>query len=183
MENDNQEKVVEVNYQPYIKKNYFFSLAELKFYELLKEVLGDQYLLFSKVRISDLIQSKYGKDKYLYFNKIKSKHVDFVICNKDPIQPRLIVELDDSSHNAHSRQERDNFVDEAFANAGIPIVHIKVQQEYDRNKLIEQIHEAYDIKYVIKEKKEEEKNNSSNGCLSYLGLVLVLMLFNSFRSS
>ena len=174
MENNNQENLVEINYQPYIKKNYFFSIAELKFYNVLKEVIDNNYFIFPKVRISDLIQSKYGKDKYSYFNKIKSKHVDFVICEKDPIKTKAVIELDDSSHNAPSRKERDKFVDEAFANAGIPIVHIKVKSEYDKEKLIEQIKKAYNTKYTIRPR--ETKDNINPQLKIYFTYLLYLIV-------
>jgi len=145
-----EEKFPIVKYQPYVKKTYFFSLAELKFYDLLKEITKDKYLLFSKVRICDLIQLEYKNADYSDFNRIKSKHVDFLICNQNPITPKVVIELDDSSHNSPKRQERDKFVDEAFINAGIPIVHIKVRREYDENKIIDKIKEACEAKYIIR---------------------------------
>jgi len=140
---------MEINYQPYRKKEYFFSVAELKFYNLLRDITPEKYLLFAKVRICDLIQPQPGKEKYSYFNKIKSKHVDFVVCNQNPITVKTVIELDDSSHQRSSRQERDNFVDEAFLNAGVPIVHIPVQAYYDKNEIINQIKQACEEKYII----------------------------------
>lgn len=152
MEND---ILKEVSYWPYERKEYFFSVAELKFYEVLKAVIGDKYLIFPKVRICDLIKTK-EKEEYLYFNKIKSKHVDFVICEKQPIRTKIIIELDDSSHYRAERQERDNFIDEAFANAGIPIVHIPVKREYRKEELSKQLNDAYQTKYLIKKPETEE---------------------------
>ena len=174
MENDNQDNIIEIGYQPYIKKKYFFSLSELKFYEVLKEIVGDQYLLFSKVRVSDLIEPKYGKERHSYFNKIKSKHVDFLICDKDPISPRVAIELDGSSHNRPSRQERDDFIDEAFANANIPVVHIRVKSEYDPNEIIEKIENACQNKYVVK--KDEEEKSIAN-FISLLVAIFIFLLF------
>lgn len=171
----NNKELVEVAYQPYIKKNYFFSLAEVKFYDLLKEILGDKYLLFSKVRISDLIMPKYDKDKYLYFNKIKAKHIDFLICDKNPVKPKAIIELDDNSHNNPARQERDQFIDEAFANAGIPIAHIKVRSEYNKEEIIEQIQKAYRTKFVIKQKEDHNPPLEWwRGCLEIIPIVLII---------
>ena len=39
-----------------------------------------------------------------------AKHLDFVICNKD-LAPVVAIELDDASHDAEDREERDDFVD------------------------------------------------------------------------
>lgn len=170
----NNEKLIEINYQPYTKKRYFFSVAELKFYELLKEIIGDNYFIYPKVRICDIIEQT-NKGNYTDFNKIKSKHVDFLLCTKNPITSKIIVELDDSSHNAPSRQSRDAFVNEIFANSGIPIVHIKTQYEYRKDDIIKKLQEAYKTKYIVK--KEDKKITSKNpGC--GLALVLIPLLFS-----
>lgn len=46
------------------------------------------------------------------------------------MKPRLLIELDDSSYQLASRQERDAFVDEALAAAGLPILHIAAARSY-----------------------------------------------------
>jgi hypothetical protein len=168
MENNN-EKLVEVNYQPYTKRRYLFSVSELKFFELLKEIIGDNYYIFPKVRICDIIEPK-NKGDYSNFNRIKSKHVDFLLCAKNPISSKIIIELDDKSHDAPSRQNRDKFVDEIFANAEIPIVHIKVQYAYNKEDITQKLQEAYRTRYVIKEK--EKTPNKAPGC----GLALIFIL-------
>ena len=173
--------MIKIDYQPYIKRNYFFSLAEVKFYGLLKEILGDKHLLFPKVRISDLILAKYAKEKYSYFNKIKSKHVDFLICDKNPVKPKVIVGLDDNSHYRAARQKCDRFVNEALATAGMPIVHIKVKHEYNKEKIIKQIRRAYRTKYVIKQKEDNNpplkwRQGCGNFCFLFIILILGLIL-------
>lgn len=175
MNKDNNE-LIEVNYQPYTKRKYFFSLAEVKFYDLLKDILQDKYLLFAKVRICDLVKPEYKDGGYTDLNRIKSKHVDFVICDKDPVIPKMIIELDDSSHNRLSRQERDEFVDEVFANAGLPIVHIKTRYEYNKEEIIKIIQEAYQIKYKINHN-EDSKQKWWQNCLSPVLIIFLLTIY------
>lgn len=118
---------------PYRKKNYFFNRSERKFYYTLGDILGDKYFLFSKVRILDLLYlPKYLRNSYHYLNKIQSKHIDFIICDKQNIKPLLAIELDGSSHLRKNRIERDKFVNEIFKDAGLPILHIKVCDSYDK---------------------------------------------------
>lgn len=172
MENNSKqdgENLIEIDYRPYVKRKYFFSVAELKFFELLKEIIGENYYIFPKVRICDIIQAK-DKSSYSDFNKIKSKHVDYLICTKEPITAKIVVELDDKSHNSNARQIRDSFVDDIFANSGIPIVHIKVQYSYKKEDLIKKIQKAYRTKYVIKKKVENQ--NKSTGC----GLLVIIVI-------
>lgn len=145
---------IEVSYQPYTKRNDFLSPSELKFYKFLKEILGNQYEVSTKVRIPDIIQAKFGDSEYSAFNRIKAKHVDFLICHKGTMESKMAVELDGSSHNILSRQKRDKFVDEAFANAGIPIAHIRVREEYNREEIIKQLRKVDRTKYVVKQKED-----------------------------
>lgn len=51
------------------------------------------------------------------------------------MKPRLAIELDDSSHQKVSRQERDAFVDEALAAAGLPCLHIPAARSYAPQEL------------------------------------------------
>ena len=59
-----------------------------------------------------------------YFNKIKAKHTDFVFCDPDTLEILAGLELDDPSHERPERMERDEFVDNAYAAAGIPLIHV-----------------------------------------------------------
>ena len=168
------EEVIEINSQPYKKRSYFFSVAELKFFEVLKEIIGDNYYIFPKVRICDIVSSK-DKGNYAQFNRIKSKHVDFLICTKNPITSKIVIELDDSSHNNQSRIKRDKFVDEVFTSSQIPIVHVKVKSFYNKDVLIKEIQKAYKTKYRLVKKDENLK--SGEGCSLFLVMLLLISTF------
>jgi len=126
---------------PYLKKDSLLTEAEKKFYFVLSEIIGDNYLIFSKVRMADLLYlpKMNNSDYYHYQNKIQSKHVDFLLCDKENIKPLLVLELDDSSHLKIDRILRDTLVDKIFENAQIPILHIKNSTAYDKASLLNQI--------------------------------------------
>lgn len=46
------------------------------------------------------------------------------------MQPLVAIELDDKSHARPDRQERDAFVNEVFAAAGLGLLHIPVKHTY-----------------------------------------------------
>jgi len=118
---------------PYLKVESFFTDNEKTFFNILYNI-SNKYntLLFSKVRLADLIYIKnITKNNIKYWNKIKSKHIDFVICNPNNFNILFVIELDDSTHNAKSRKERDEFVDEALNFVSIPIFHIQVSNNYN----------------------------------------------------
>ena len=59
------------------------------------------------------------------------KHVDSLLCDTRTTRPRLIIELDDSSHNRPKRHARDAFLDRVCGDAGLPILHQPVQIAYN----------------------------------------------------
>jgi hypothetical protein len=126
---------------PYLKKEYLLTKAEKDFYFVLSEILGNDYLIFSKVRMADLLYlpSMSNSHYYHYQNKIQSKHVDFLICDKANIKPLLVIELDDSSHKKVDRILRDTLVDKIFENAKLPILHVKFSYGYNKENLLGQI--------------------------------------------
>lgn len=63
-------------------------------------------------------------------NRINRRHVDFLLVRAKDLSPVAGIELDDSSHEEEDRQQRDAFVDSAFASAGLPLLHVPVQRSY-----------------------------------------------------
>lgn len=85
--------------------------------------------LFSKVRLLDLLEPVRGNSKYkTYFYKVQAKHIDFVILD-EKLVARCVVELDDSSHDAADRKERDDFVDDALRSVGYKVIRARAITE------------------------------------------------------
>ena len=124
---------------PYGKRDKFLSDGELRFYHVLKPLIPDGYTLITKVRLSDLFFVRQPHKNQGARNKIDRKHVDFVICESNSMQPALAIELDDSSHQRKDRAERDAFVDQVFKAAELPLLHVKVVQNYDSAEIQSQI--------------------------------------------
>ncbi len=123
---------------PYNKNPNFLTPAESSFFRVLEKAVGDKLRVFVKVRMADVIKVRYGlsrMDKGIAFNKIKSKHLDFVVCGAEDLDVRFAVELDDSSHRKSNRQDRDKFVDKALDAAGVPIFHFDVKRAYSMQEL------------------------------------------------
>ncbi len=169
--NSTNETTIQIETLPYRKKDYLFSKAEKSFYEVLSLISQELNIkIFAKVRLGDLLYIPKGtKDRIKYWNKIQSKHVDFVLCENENIKPILVIELDDSSHNKASRKERDNFVDKALEDGGLKILHISAQYSYNVNELTEKIKNLIIPKEVIRvEEAKEEISEESNASESKL---------------
>ncbi len=126
---------------PYKKKDYLLSVTECKFYYALKQVAEqNNWHVFAKVRLEDLLWLPSNTvNRFSLRNRGKSRHIDFVICDYRDVRPLLAIELDDASHNRPDRQERDEFIDQVFNDAGLPILHYSVKSFYNQSEISAEI--------------------------------------------
>jgi len=124
---------------PYGLRDEFLTPAELSFYRVLRNLVRKRAVVLAKVRLADLFYVARPNENRGAFNRIAQKHVDFLLCEPKTMQPLCAIELDDSSHNRRRRRERDAFVDEAFAVANLPLVHIQARHEYKTADLVAQL--------------------------------------------
>lgn len=118
---------------PYVAANALLTPAERAFFVVLQRALADDYQLFAKVRLGDILQVARGiegKRRSAAFGRISSKHADFVACDPRTFEVVGVIELDDRSHERADRRERDRFFDAAFAKAGIPVLRIPARRAY-----------------------------------------------------
>jgi len=108
--------------------------AEKAFLDAIDSAVGDQYRIFTKVRLADLVKPKIhkssGSEWRASFNQIQSKHVDFVLCNPQSMVVKFVVELDDKSHLRKDRSDRDEFVDGVLKSAGINVIRFVAKAGY-----------------------------------------------------
>lgn len=121
---------------PYRQRDDFLSAAELSFYRVLANAVGNRAVICCKVNLADVFFVVRPNENQGYRNKIDRKHVDFLLCDPATMKPRCGVELDDSSHARRDRQDRDEFVDQVFAVAGLPLVRVPAQAAYNPTGLL-----------------------------------------------
>jgi hypothetical protein len=117
-------------YYPYLKQETFFSPTELEFFNELQKIATDKKLVvFSKVRLADLvwIPKTYSNFKF-FFNTIKAKHIDFVLCDSKTFEIKCLIELDDESHELPARVSRDKFVNKVIAKTGHNFIRCSSKQ-------------------------------------------------------
>ena len=125
---------------PYEKKQYLLTRAERSFYEVLRQAVGEEYLIFTQIRLADLIYVRKGtKQRQSFQNKINAKHVDFLLCDPKSLQPMLAIELDDASHQRADRQKNDRVKEDALTAAGLPLLRVRAKRSYDLRDLQREI--------------------------------------------
>ena len=116
---------------PYRSRGRLVTKAELRFYKALLKASQDDFEVFAMVRMADLLRvEEKAANRRKWINRVLAKHIDFVLCDPGSLEPRICIELDDSSHNRPDRHQRDEFVDRAFESAGLPLLRIGIQKNY-----------------------------------------------------
>lgn len=110
---------------PYQKRE-LLTRTEYNFYKILKEECDKQnYLICPKVRMEDFLEVKPRYEKMKYRGYIKSRHIDFIICNQE-MKMICGIELDDASHHKQKAKEIDKFKNDVFKGIEIPLFRIIV---------------------------------------------------------
>lgn len=120
------------------KKAIFLTEREKQFYPFLKEV-ADKYgwSISMKPRLGDLVtgaDNQFTRQGKVERSKVQQKHVDFALFDPETQEVKLIIELDDTTHDRQDRVNRDVFVDNVLKGTGYKILHV-----YDANDLEERI--------------------------------------------
>lgn len=119
---------------PYALNKQLFSPAERSFFGILNQAVKGEAVVLGKVRVADIINPAKGLSRSNWqkaFNRISSKHFDYVICSPDRLSVVSVVELDDKSHSKGKRAERDRFIEGACSAAGITLHRFKAAASYN----------------------------------------------------
>jgi len=124
----------------YKRKDFFLTRAEHECYDALVAGVGGSCYVFAQVHLSSILDHRVaGQNTGAAFAHINQKSVDFLLCDKDYISPRLAIELDDRSHERPDRQARDHEVERIFRDAGLPLLRLENTGHFDPNELAQKV--------------------------------------------
>jgi len=126
----------------YESREFLLTQTENTFFKGLQSALKNEYSLFSKVRVEDVIKAKQQRDRSKYNSlrgRIKSRHFDFVACDPETSKIEFIVELDDASHGRASAKKTDAFKDAIADSSGIPLLRFVPGDEITEEEITNRI--------------------------------------------
>lgn len=124
----------------YKQKNFFMSRAEHDCYDALVVAVGEKYLIFPQVHLPSIVDNKVvGQNWRGAFRHISQKSVDFVLCDKSYLSPKLAIELDDRTHERQDRKDRDVEVERVLKDAGLPLLRLENHGRFNTNELLEKV--------------------------------------------
>lgn len=114
----------EISFSDYsfYRRKYLFTKNEFYFYKQLQKISKEKNLIpLAKVRLADFVEVNNKSDYMKYFAKIRSKHIDFLLLDKETLKIVVAIELDDNSHS----NEKDEFKNKLFEQINIPLIRCK----------------------------------------------------------
>lgn len=125
---------------PYKKREEsFFSATEEQFLSLLERGLGDQYRVFTKVRLGDVVNVR---DKGMSRaavreaqGKVANRMLDYVLCDRhNGMRVVAVIELE-PTQPSEFQAKRNWFLKNSLTAAGIPFMRFKAKSGYRADEL------------------------------------------------
>lgn len=119
----------------YALKDSIMSAPERELYVRLQAAAGREFEVFPQIALAAIIDKvNFGS----YRNEL-FRIVDFVLCDRRTLKPKLIVELNDASHKRADRIARDEKVACIAARAGINVLTVTLDEIPDERALRKRI--------------------------------------------
>ena len=127
---------------PYQRNSVLLSAAESSFLGVLEQALGEGYRVCPKVRVADTISVRSPLPRGEWqraFNRISSKHFDFILCLSTDLEIACAVELDDSTHQRNDRRERDMLLGDVCSVSSLPLLRFPTKGAYTVSDIRERL--------------------------------------------
>lgn len=120
---------------PYYSRRVLMTPTELRFYTVLRQAVGREFGVMSKVRLADVVTCPRRLWDTPVGRRISQKHLDFLLIDPETTSLVAAIELNDRSHERADRQARDRFVNEILQGAGVPLLTFLTARSYDARDL------------------------------------------------
>lgn len=120
---------------PYRLREPFLVTTDLALFRALNQIVGGRYLICPKVALNDIFYIVRPNENVHFFNKFFRKHVDFLLCDPQTVEPAFGVEIVRPISKNEAR-ESDKFMEELFIGAGLPLVHVPSSETYDASDIV-----------------------------------------------
>lgn len=120
--------------------------GEARFYAALREAVGPEgsrFAIMAKVRLEDVLiiptmerGDEDARSKRMSARGfVKSRHLDFLLCDPATLRPLLAIELDDASHQTPEARHGDDVKNKALHSAGLPLLRVRASGKYSAEEV------------------------------------------------
>lgn len=112
---------------PLRRTRTLFSPTERGALGLLEQAVGAKYRIFGKVRIADVVRPVASAEpalRHRAWQRLRSRHFDFVLCRPDDLAVVCAVEVDAGRRTTTADRRHAEFVGAVCRAAGLPLMHM-----------------------------------------------------------
>jgi hypothetical protein len=129
----------------YQKRDFLFSPEERLFHAALKQAVGENYEIFGKIRIRDVVSLRpplSRKDSREEFEILGEGHFTFVLCNKSDLSVACAVQLRGHAFAGKKASGHPDPLKSICHAVGLPLVLFEAGPWYDANEVKDAIAQA-----------------------------------------
>lgn len=116
---------------------------ELKLFDQLKWIAGDDMMVLASVRLLSLVSLPAGLARRdFYENMARTRKVDFVMCDAKRLTPRAAILLGNPTGDLAGEDDVDDVVEDVLNTIGIPIVYLAPRKTYKPAELKQHLRSA-----------------------------------------
>ncbi|MDR0957578.1 MAG: DUF2726 domain-containing protein [Candidatus Nomurabacteria bacterium] len=130
LDRKNKKTPIDTDYQ----KKDFLSPPEKHFLQIIKPLEELDFIIIPQVNLATIIQ----KNSSSHYQTELFRNIDFAIFDKD-YNIKLLIELNDSTHNQPYRKSRDIKVKNITENASIPLITFYTNMPNKPNYVLDRI--------------------------------------------
>lgn len=116
-------------------KSAYLNTNEYKFFKSLEGACGEQFLVYPKVKLGDIVYHEENKKLSKTFNY----SLDFVIFEPGSRKPLLAVDLHGNRAGEEELAKIDDKIELVLTTIGVPILEVKLESVYDERELYNSI--------------------------------------------
>ena len=116
-------------------RSQLLSPAQKNFFEYLVDSLSDDFFIFAKVAISDVVETSAIHSKgtsQLIYNRLNNRCFDFILCKKHDLSIFGIVELEnfDANKSDNDKAIREKLITDVCKSAHLRLFYFDLRQDY-----------------------------------------------------
>lgn len=117
------------------RRSRILTAAERSFFECLANALSDDFYIFTKVRVLDVVEPSPASsriERKSIRKRLAVESLDYVLCKKHDLSIFGIVELEnfEKRSNAKQRVKREKLVSEVCKTANLRLFYFDIRQDY-----------------------------------------------------
>lgn len=153
--NEKRVKTKEIDTQKSMQlKVPFLNSMENNFLYNFQKILPDEYVVYPKVSIKQVILPYNNKT---FFDYIHNRTLDYVVFLRKNMQPVVVIDIHDRTGVQKSIADDDKYLGEALRNVKLPVVDYEVRQDYEPAELLRKFLDALDPVAIANLQKNRER--------------------------